>query len=142
MAAKMNQRPRSIAELANQLGVLIDDLYLPCRFCLRSLHLQDCLNFDFKKLQLLYKCNGIYACCSGCSRTLATREHDIFCRLELLGHELYDLLHIPLFLIFMRCRRCLKVLSQIEKLDMISTNQHFCSIRGWWRGICSVCRSQ
>lgn len=137
----MNSQPKRVADLANQWGVLPEEVTLACRFCSRQLNEQDLLAFDYKYFQLLWKDGGVFGCCSACARFLACEEHIRFCRLELPGCDMIRLVHVPLNLILIRCRGCFKVLSFSEKVDMIRNHIFFCSVRGWWRGLCRLCRA-
>lgn len=138
---KMSRQPRRVADLANVLGVLPEEVSLLCNFCRGQLSSQDLHAFDQKCFKLLWKGDGVYGCCSVCARWLARSEHDIYCRVELSGFDVLVLTRVPLSVLFMRCRFCLKVLTFLEKLDMIRFDLNFCHIRGWWRGICRFCRA-
>ncbi|AAZ39801.1 E6 [Capra hircus papillomavirus 1] len=133
-------QPRRISDLATVLGLLPEELVLPCNFCRAPLSVQDLHLFDQKYFQLLYKYDGVYAFCSACARALAEAEHSRFCDIELSGSDMVAIVRAPLHRILVRCRKCFKLLSFVEKLGMIYCGLNFCSVRSWWRGVCRYCR--
>lgn len=139
MAVTMDTRPRTVNTLSQTLGVLLEEVQLPCNFCNKPLSAQELLKFDHFYLQLLWKDDKVFGACPSCLAILAREEHARYCRLELVGHEMLALVKVPLLLLLVRCRGCYKLLSFVEKLDMISKGLKFCCVRGWWRGLCRYC---
>lgn len=136
----MSRLPRTVRDLANLLGVLPEEVRLPCRFCRRLLDEQCLLDFDHKYFQLIWKPEeGVFGCCRFCSRFLANAEHAEYCRMELPGCDMLQLVRVPLNSILIRCRGCFKILSFLEKICMIRRGIFFCHVRGWWRGLCRYC---
>ncbi|ADQ39299.1 E6 [Macaca fascicularis papillomavirus 2] len=136
----MAGRPLSATALAEELGIGIKDLQVPCNFCHSTLSGADVLAFDYKCLNLLWKEGVAYAACSPCCAATAAYEVQVHYEFSVYGREIERITNTPLWNIIVRCWNCLKLLDLLEKNDICARRQQFHRVRGGWKGNCRHCR--
>ena len=135
------ERPRTVQVLSQNLGIPIEDLLIPCKFCDRFLAYIELLQFDYKQLQLIWIDELVYACCSSCAHASAAFEYKNYLEGTVQGRQIEEVTQRSIGFITIRCIYCLKFLDLLEKLDNCARHQQFYKVRGNWKGLCRHCGS-
>ncbi|AEA35073.1 early protein E6 [Human papillomavirus 152] len=136
----MESYPQSVAGLASLLDIPVEDLLIPCNFCGTFLTFLELQEFDAKVLTLIWKEHLVYACCRCCCTASGFFEFQHFYEQSVLGRDIETVANATIFQIVVRCHQCLRLLDQIDKLDICGRRQHFHKVRGGWRGRCRFCK--
>lgn len=136
----MESYPQSVAGLASLLDIPVEDVLLPCNFCGKFLTFLELQEFDAKILTLIWKEHLVYACCRCCCTASGFFEFQHFYEQSVLGRDIETVANKTIFEIVVRCHQCLRLLDQIDKLDICGRRQHFHKVRGGWRGRCRFCK--
>lgn len=132
--------PMTIRELAELLDIPLEDCLLPCNFCGKFLDLLEVLDFEKKRLTLLWKDYSVAACCRCCCVATATFEFNEYYQQTVLGRDIELATGRSIFEIDVRCQSCLALLDIIEKLDGCGRGRPFHRVRGGWKGLCRLCK--
>ncbi|ANZ90238.1 E6 protein [Bos taurus papillomavirus 17] len=130
--------PRSILEYASRIGIPLQDVVLPCKFCEKFLEFLDCVAFDCKGLNLIWRDDLVYGACMRCCTRLAVAEFKFYYEYSVNVSNLIEQENKCLSDILVRCAFCLQSLSLTEKIISGSCSLIH-KVRGNWRSICMYC---
>ena len=136
----MDNLPQSVTELANLLQIPLEDILIPCNFCNSFLTFLELCEFDAKFLTLIWKDNLVFGCCRVCCTASAFYEFQLFYEQTVIGRQIEVVEQKSIFDISVRCHHCLRLLNQIEKLDICGRQQPFHKVRHNWKGLCKLCK--
>lgn len=130
---------KTIAGLAAHLGQPESSLQIHCNFCKRQLCSAEKVIFSAYNFRLRWKEGKVYACCRTCMRLSSTLEFTGYFENNI---QVQDLARTGLSLRAhqIRCRTCLKPLSDREKRRLSGTREFIYLVRGQLRGVCTLCR--
>lgn len=131
-------RPTSIQQYADLVGISLLDVSLPCKFCEGFLSFLDCVAFDCKGLNVIWRRGIPYGACQVCCSRLARSEFVAYYEGSVSVTEVIFLEQKPLSDIHVRCYSCLQTLSLPEKIVSGSLSLIH-RVRGNWRSICMYC---
>lgn len=135
-----DELPSTIKELAEALGIPLQDCLVPCNFCGNFLDFLELCEFDKKRLCLIWKNYVVTACCRCCCVATATFEFNEYYEQTVLGRDIELATGRSIFEIDVRCQNCLSFLDIIEKLDCCGRGRPFHKVRGGWKGVCRLCK--
>ena len=136
----MESYPQSVAQLARLLDIPVEDLLIPCNFCGNFLTFLELHEFDHKILTLIWKDHLVFACCRCCCTASGYFEFQHFYEQSVIGRDIETVEQKTIFEVIVRCHQCLRLLDQIDKLDICGRRQYFHKVRGGWRGRCRFCK--
>nr|AYA94674.1 MAG: E6 protein [Human papillomavirus] len=131
--------PRRLDEYCQFYQIDFFSLRLPCIFCLFYPSLQDLADFYCKKLNIVWRKNVPYVCCSKCCKHSALLERQKFFQCSVKCSILDAVVGKPLKEIVIRCVSCFALLDYAEKLDLCTRDDVVLLVRGHWRGDCRNC---
>lgn len=117
-------------------------LSFPCVFCKHKVDYLGLAEFHHKTLNLLYKDNVPYVCCSPCLKLTAKYELQQYYRCSVDAACIEFLCKQPLKDIIVRCLLCYRLLDYLEKYDCVVCDFPFVLVRHHWRNYCRFCVKQ
>lgn len=136
MAARF---PTRLEEFCEYFEIPFFKLNLHCLFCNSSCSLEDLAAFATRDLSLVWKGYHCFATCKSCIFSAAAVEFHNFLRCSVDAAHIEGITGVPLSCILCRCRCCLKVLSNSEKIACVGRSERLHLVRVTWRGTCSDC---
>lgn len=133
------ETPTTVDAYCKTFQIAFENLSFPCLFCKRILTAVQINDFVFKQLSLVWKEKNCFACCSYCLKVTARYELENYFCCYVTGFYIEDLLGTPLWLLVVRCLKCLAKLTYIEKLRCVFAKENFYLVRGHWRSYCRDC---
>ena len=131
--------PTKLNDYCTYFEISFFDLSLKCIFCKHYLTLVDLAKFHEKNFCLVWRKNICYACCDKCVFCSARYEANKHFQCTFNTSTLHAVVQKPLQDIDIRCYYCLRVLSLVEKFDLIAQGKPTCLIRGYFRAPCTEC---
>lgn len=131
--------PRSLDEYCKYFEIDFFSLRLRCIFCLFYTSFEDLAAFHTKKLNIVWRHNLPFVCCTKCCRHSALIEKQKYFQCSVKCRILDAVVGKPITEIYMRCTWCFALLDCAEKVDLCARDDLALLIRGYWRADCRNC---
>lgn len=137
---QMAQAQCSLSDLADGLGITIDEVIVSCYYCGKWLGWQDKVLFQHSNLLLHVKDDFYYAACYGCVRATAKIDFIINYEKFVSIEEAEAFARRAFVNCDVRCWGCLRILNPVEKADVVSERGDVAIVRGNLRAKCTLCK--
>lgn len=133
-------RSFSIKEVAENVGLTLQNLMITCYYCSKWLTHQEKIIFDHSQLLVVWKQDLPYACCPACIRT-SSRLDFLLGFVRAVPHcRFAELCSYPWETAVVRCLVCLRKLNEAEKREIENGNLLIFLVKQSLRAHCCLCR--
>ncbi|DAZ92270.1 TPA_asm: E6 [Manis javanica papillomavirus 1] len=139
MAARLENNPGRVSDLARQQEKRLDEIQIPCNFCGIWMTLPDKVKFDLTGLRLIWKTGGPRGICQPCVRAVGFQEFVKFYEGTTDALRIEHDYGVRFLDILVRCHCCMRALTDAEKGAIISTKSPVHRVRGLWKSRCMHC---
>lgn len=138
-ARSCSQNAKTIFELCDQCNITLPTLQISCIFCKKCLTTTEVLSFAFRDLKVVWRDSYPFAACLACLKFYGKISQYRHFKYAALAVTVEEETQQTVFELCIRCCKCHKPLSPIEKVQHIVQKAHFFYISNAWKGYCLHC---
>ncbi|CAA52567.1 early protein [human papillomavirus 40] len=139
MSARCGSQARTLYELCDQCNITLPTLQIDCVFCKTVLKTAEVLAFAFRELYVVWRDDFPHAACPRCLDLHGKVNQYRNFRYAAYAPTVEEETGLTILQVRIRCCKCHKPLSPVEKTNHIVKKTQFFKLKDSWTGYCLHC---